>query len=274
MNATETMDHLLRGHAPISHEGWTLLDSEAKKSLIATLGARKLVDFAGPTGWQYSATNLGRTQPIPHAPVEAITARQRLVLPLAEVRADFSVSRDELLDYDRGAADIDLDNLDDAAMLMARTENIAVFHGWQAAGITGITESSPHTVIPRMADFNDYPRRVAKAVEVLLTSGVSGPYGLAVGPADYTSIIETAEHGGYPLFDHLRKILGGPIVWAPGVHGGVVLSLRGGDFLFESGEDLSVGYDHHDSESVYLYIEETFSFRVASPEAAVALASE
>jgi uncharacterized linocin/CFP29 family protein len=274
MNANETMDHLLRGHAPISHEGWALLDSEAKKSLIAALGARKLVDFAGPNGWQYSATNLGRTQPIPHAPVEAVTARQRLVLPLAEVRADFSVSRDELLDYDRGAADIDLDNLDDAAMLMARTENIAVFHGWQAAAITGITESSPHTVIPRLPDFNDYPRRVAKAVEVLLSSGVSGPYGLAVGPADYTSIIETAEHGGYPLFDHLRKILVGPIVWAPGVHGGVVLSLRGGDFLFESGEDLSVGYDHHDSESVHLYLEETFSFRVASPEAAVALASE
>ena len=48
-------------------------------------------------------------------------------------------------------------------------------------------------------------------------------------------MIETAEHGGYPLLDHLHKILDGPIVWAPGVGGAVVLSLRGGDFLFESG---------------------------------------
>ena len=51
----------------------------------------------------------------------------------------------------------------------------------------------------------------------------------------------------------------------------MVASLRGGDFLFESGQDLSVGYTGHDSDMVNLYIEESFSFRVATPEAAVAL---
>ena len=60
-------------------------------------------------------------------------------------------------------------------------------------------------------------------------------------------------------------------MWAPGVQGAVVLSLRGGDFLFESGQDLSIGYDSHDSEVVRLYLEESFSFHVATPEAAVAL---
>ena len=84
-------------------------------------------------------------------------------------------------------------------------------------------------------------------------------------------MLETTEHGGYPLLDHLRKILGGPLVWAPGVVGAVVVSLRGGDFLFESGEDLSVGYDRHDADAVHLYLEESFSFRVVTPEAAVAL---
>jgi uncharacterized linocin/CFP29 family protein len=84
-------------------------------------------------------------------------------------------------------------------------------------------------------------------------------------------VVETAEHGGYPLLDHLRKILEGPIVWAPGVKGAVVLSLRGCDFLFESGQDLSISYQSHDSEVVRLYLEESFSFRVATPEAAVAL---
>jgi uncharacterized linocin/CFP29 family protein len=51
----------------------------------------------------------------------------------------------------------------------------------------------------------------------------------------------------------------------------VALSLRGGDFLFESGQDLSIGYDSHDSDVVHLYLEESFSFHVATPEAAVAL---
>jgi uncharacterized linocin/CFP29 family protein len=55
------------------------------------------------------------------------------------------------------------------------------------------------------------------------------------------------------------------------VRGAVVLSLRGGDFRFESGQDLSLGYDHHDADNVHLYVEESFTFRVATPEAAVAL---
>jgi uncharacterized linocin/CFP29 family protein len=85
-------------------------------------------------------------------------------------------------------------------------------------------------------------------------------------------VIQTTEHGGFPLFDHLKKILaGGPIVWATGVRGAVVASLRGGDFLFESGQDLSIGYDHHDADAVYLYVEESFTFRVATPEAACEL---
>jgi uncharacterized linocin/CFP29 family protein len=61
-------------------------------------------------------------------------------------------------------------------------------------------------------------------------------------------------------------------VWAPGVKGAVVLSQRGGDFALESGQDLSIGYDSHDGEVVRLYLEESFSFHVATPEAAVPLA--
>jgi uncharacterized linocin/CFP29 family protein len=75
------------------------------------------------------------------------------------------------------------------------------------------------------------------------------------------------------LAEHLSRILEGPIVWAPGVRGAVVMSLRGGDFLFESGQDLSVGYDHHDADNVHLYLEQSFSFRVATPEAAIQLRS-
>jgi uncharacterized linocin/CFP29 family protein len=84
-------------------------------------------------------------------------------------------------------------------------------------------------------------------------------------------VVETAEHGGYPLLDHLRKILEGPIVWAPGVQGAIVVSLRGGDFMFESGQDLSIGYDSHDADAVRLYLEESFTFHVATPEAAAVL---
>ena len=90
-------------------------------------------------------------------------------------------------------------------------------------------------------------------------------------PEIYTNVVETTEHGGYPIFEHLSRILHGPIVRVPGVDGAVVLSLRGEDFRFESGQDPSVGYDSSDESYVYLYIEESVSFRVATPEAALAL---
>jgi uncharacterized linocin/CFP29 family protein len=265
------MNHLLRSLAPISDSGWELLDEEARSRLKAGLAARQLVDFTGPRGWEYSATNLGRTSPVQAVPGKGVTALQRLVLPLVELRADFTVSRVELRDHDRGALDVDLDDLVAAANRIAMSENAAVFHGWKEAAITGVVPASPHKPLPLGEDAEAYPRAVASAVEHLLHCGVSGPYGLALGRDQYTIVVETTEHGGYPLLEHLHKILQGPIVWSPGVKGGVVLSLRGGDFLFESGQDLSIGYDSHDGEVVRLYLEESFSFQIATPEAAVPL---
>jgi uncharacterized linocin/CFP29 family protein len=265
------MSHLLREHAPITEATWRAIDEEARERLTPALAARKLVDFAGPHGWRYSATNLGRIRALDGAPGEGVTAAQRLVLPAVELRARFALSRAELRDADRGADDVDYGPLDMAALRIATAENRAVFHGWEAAGITGIAEASAHDAIPLGEDCERYPRHVASAVELLLRAGIDGPYGIALGPDAYTRVLETGEHGGYPLLDHLRKITGGPLVWAPGVQGAVVLSLRGGDFLFEAGEDLSVGYESHDTEGVALYLVESFTFRAVTPEAAVAL---
>jgi uncharacterized linocin/CFP29 family protein len=266
------MNHLLRRLAPISDAGWELLDDEAAERLRGSLAARRLVDFSGPHGWRHSATDLGRVDAV-DLPAAGVGVAQRRVLPLVELRSEFSVSLAELRDNDRGAVDADLQELDLAAQRIAVAENVAVFHGWAQAGIAGVAEASPVAARPLGESAEEYPRSVARAVEALRAVGVDGPYGLALGPEEYTRVIETAEHGGYPLFDHLAKILAGPIVWAPGVRGAVVLSLRGGDFLFESGQDLAIGYSHHDGDTVHLYLEESFSFRVATPEAAAPLSS-
>ena len=265
------MNHLLRSHAPITDSAWEVIDDEARTRLRAALAARKVVDFAGPYGWEYSATNLGRTKDVPAVPVEGVSALRRKVMPLVEVRADFAIPLGQLRDHDRGRPDVDLGPLDEAAHRIAVAENIAVFHGWRDVGIVGIAEASPHPPQTLGAEPESYPRPVAAAVDLLLQAGIGGPYALALGREQYTSVVETAEHGGYPLLDHLRKILDGPVIWAPGVNGAVVVSLRGGDFRFESGQDLAVGYDHHDAESVHLYLEESFSFLAATPEAAVPL---
>jgi uncharacterized linocin/CFP29 family protein len=267
-----TGGHLLRDHAPISDSGWQLLDDEARTRLTVALGARAVVDFAGPHGWEYSATSLGRVESVAGGGRDDVEISRRIVMPVCELRADFTVARAELANHDRGAVDIDLGALREAALRIASAENLAVFHGAESAGIVGLTGASEHSPIARVANFEDYPSRVAKAVETLLRGGVGGPFALALGPSDYTAVIETAENGGLPMADHIHSILGGPLVWAPGVRGAVVASTRGGDFLFESGQDFSIGYRSHDDTIVNLYLQESFSFRVATPEAAVALA--
>jgi uncharacterized linocin/CFP29 family protein len=70
---------------------------------------------------------------------------------------------------------------------------------------------------------------------------------------------------------HVERLLDGPVIWAPGVNGAVVLSLRGGDFELTVGRDLSVGYRGHSANTVEFYIEESLSFRVLAKEAAVPL---
>jgi uncharacterized linocin/CFP29 family protein len=257
------MNHLFRELAPITERAWELIEEEARRQLVTALAARKVVDFSGPHGWTHSATNLGRVEAAPGPDVEGVEATRRRVLPLVETRARFALSRAELADADRGAEDPDLEPLSQAARRLALAENKAVFGEVAAA--------SPNQPIALSGDLRACPTQIAGAVEVLLGLGIAGPYGLALGPETYRGVIETTEHGGYPLFDHLRKITDGPLVWAPGVDGAVVLSLRGGDFLFDCGQDTAIGYERHDADVVGLYLVESFSFHVATPEAAVAL---
>ena len=267
------MNHLHRDLAPISVAGWEAIDGEATSRLPTYLAARKLVDFTGPHGWSHSATNLGRISTIA-GPSAGVAAAQRRVLPLLELRSEFMVSRVQLDDVERGATDLDLPELDEAVRQIALGENVTVFHGHAAAGLRGITESTSHEPIPLDPDVERSPDTVARAVNVLRQAGIDGPYGLAICPDIYTEIVESSEYGGHLLLDHLREILGGPLVWAPGVEVGIVLSLRGGDFEFDSGQDLSIGYLDHDADAVRLYMEESFSFRTIEPDAAVTLRRE
>jgi uncharacterized linocin/CFP29 family protein len=263
-------DHLLRELAPISDAGWAAIEDDVTPKLRTQLAARKLVDFTGPAGWDLSSVNLGRARAIAE-PMVGLTASQRVVLPLVELRADFTVSRRELEDVDRGARDVDFSALDEAASTLARAENRAVFHGYPDASIRGLVEVGTHEPIGLENDPNRYPAEIARAVDVLREAGIGGPYGLAIAPEIYTAIVESTEHGGYPLFEHLHQILEGPVVWAPGIDCGAVLSQRGDDFVFDSGQDIAIGYRNHDAEDVTLYLEESFTFRVLEPDAIVAL---
>ncbi len=267
------MNHLQRELAPISTAAWEQIDEEAGSRLRTYLAARRLVDFEGPHGWEHSSRRLGGTDPASAPPAPGVEARVRKVLPLVELRVAFTLERAALDDADRGNSAVDLGPLDAAARQIALAENVTVFHGYPAGGIGGITAESAHPLVPAEGEWSRYPGAVASAVARLRGHGVGGPYGLALGDEAWLGVSETIEREGYPLLEHLARIVGGPIVWAPGAAGGVLISQRGGDFVIDSGQDLSIGYLDHDRSDVTLYLEESFTFRVLEPDAAIALGS-
>lgn len=265
------MNHLRRDLAPISDAAWSEIDAEAKRSLSNFLGGRRIVDFVGPLGWEAGAVATGRTDPLEPALAEGVRAAGRRVQPLVELRAELKLSRAELDALDRGAPDPDLDPVIDAARRIARAEDTLIFEGHPAAGVQGLAAASAHEPVEIGDDYAEFPRLVARAVAMLQAEGVGGPYSVALGPDDYTGVIEGTEKGGYPVLEHLKLITRGSLVSAPALEGSAVVSLRGGDFELVSGHDLAVGYLDHDADSVTLYVEESVTFRNVTPAAAVAL---
>ena len=263
------MNDLLRALAPVSDAAWALIEEEAKRTLQDILAARKLVDFTGPLGWEASALNSGRARRLAE-PAAGVEARLRSVQPLVELRVPFELAREELEAVARGAQDPELDAVRQAARSAGLAEDRAVFQGYAAAGIEGVMQAAKDATLPLTDDFTAYPAVVADAVSRLRTSGVNGPYAIALGPRCYAGLTKTTV-GGYPVMEHVRRLLDGPIVWAPGVDGAVVLSQRGGDFELAVGQDFSLGYLEHSAAKVRLYLQESFTFRVLAPEAAVPL---
>lgn len=261
------MDHLLRDLAPVSTAAWTAIETEARRTLKTTLAARKLVDFRGPLGWDAAAVGTGRSQSVATPPGCEAEARLRQVLPLVELRVPFVMKRSELDAVERGAEDPDTAPVRIAARKIAIAEDRAVFHGYPAANIRGLCQSGAEAKLALGDDVAGYPTLIATALNRLRDRGVDGPYVVALSERAYTSLIE-ATQSGYPVLEHVRRLVDGPLVWAPGLDGAVVLSQRGGDFALTVGQDFSIGYASHDAEQVRLYIEESFTFQAITPEAA------
>jgi uncharacterized linocin/CFP29 family protein len=256
--------------APLLPEAFELIDAEARRVLEQRLTARKLVDFRGPYGWQFAAVNTGRLRCFSNGPVAGVSVGQRIAVPLLELRTPIVLELDDLDAVARGADDLDLLPVVQAAERIAHVEDAAVFHGYPEGGVPGIVEKSPHDALT-VPNLTAWPLAVAQAKEVLRAAGVTGPYRLAAGLREYDELAAGADDG-YPILKRIeRQIIDGPVIWAPALQGAVLLSGRGGDYELTIGQDMSIGYTYHEKHAIELFLAESFAFRVLEPRAAVAL---
>jgi uncharacterized linocin/CFP29 family protein len=263
------MNNLHRELAPVSAAAWSSIEDETRRTFSLYLAGRRVADLREPGEQVWSAMGTGHlTEAEP--PASGVTARLRTAQPVAELSVPFTLSRQAIDDVERGAQDPDWQPVKEAARIMALAEDRAIFDGYPAAGIAGIRAGSSSPALTLPADARQYPDVVSQALAALRQSGVGGPYTLLLGADSYTAVSETSDHG-YPVRDHLARVVDGPIGWAPAIEGGALLSTRGGDFEIALAQDLSIGYLSHDAQTVRLYLIEAMTFLLHTPEAAIGL---
>jgi uncharacterized linocin/CFP29 family protein len=263
------MNNLHRELAPISDAAWAQIEEEASRTLKRYLAGRRVVDVHGPAGAAVSALGTGHLRTIA-APGDGIFARQRVVKPLVELRVPFDLDRQAVDDVERGAEDSDWQPVKDAAKQIAFAEDRAIFDGYSAADIGGIRQGTSNPVMMLPDDVRKYPDVIAHALSQLRLVGVNGPYSVLLGADAYTALADASDQG-YPVLEHVKKLIKDDIIWAPAIEGAFVLSTRGGDFDLHLGQDVSIGYLSHSDSVVRLYLQETFTFLLLTSEAAVAL---
>lgn len=263
------MNNLHRHLAPISSAAWAQIEDEASRTIRRHLAGRRVVDTSEPKGLAFAGVGTGRGAVI-DAPGHGIRALRREVLPLVELRVPFTLSRAEIDAVERGSLDSDWQPVKDAARQIAFAEDHAIFEGYAAAGIPGIRNGTSNVHLKLPAQAKDYPHVIAEALNALRLAGVNGPYSVVLGAQAFVNV-SGGDDDGYPVIKHIESMIDGKIVWAPAIEGAFVVSMRGGDLALDIGQDFSIGYLSHSADTVELYFQESFVFRVLTSEATVAI---
>ncbi|BCQ28911.1 bacteriocin family protein (plasmid) [Caballeronia sp. NK8] len=265
------MNNLHRELAPISSAAWSQIEAEVARTFKRSVAGRRVVDVKEPSGAALSGIGTGHQSNIA-APKQGIGAKLYEVRQLVQLTVPFTLQRESIDSVERGSNDGDWQPAKTAASELAIAEDSAIFDGYKAAGIVGIREGSSNAPTMLPGDVVDYPDAVSQALEKLRLAGVDGPYSVLLGADAYTALAEASDQG-YPVIQHIKRIVSGDLVWAPALQGGCVLSTRGGDYELHVGQDLSIGYSSHAETAVQLYLRETLTFLMLTSEASVSIAA-
>ncbi len=264
------MNNLRRELAPVSAEAWALIDSTARETLVATLSGRKFVDVAGPFGIQHAAVALGRLTLPKKQEAGAVGYGVNQVLPLVESRVAFVLNTWELDNISRGAPDPDLDVLVNACRNSALFEEKALFEGFAPGAIQGLNGFVKGKEIPLALEMEKLIDAVSEGQTRLLKEGISGGANLVVSAPIWKYLARSAPGG--TLRAIIERQIEGQVIYSELVKDALLVSARGGDLELTIGQDLAIGYHSHTTTEVNLFLTESFTFRVVTPQALVGFA--
>ena len=261
------MNTLKKALAPVSDAAWGEITKRTKEVLGNYLTARKFAAINGPNGLEMGGVSTGRLL-IPKAQSdESVNYGIREFLPLTEVRKPFELDLWELDNLERGAKDIDLSPLEEAARQVALFEENVIYEGFQPAKIMGFDEAAKGEPVVLPPDANNFLKEVGRQILKLKSQAVQGPFTLVINEKEWLGLIKLSE--GYPIQKQLKTLLGGRVLISHFNKNAYLISERGDDYELVIGQDYTIGYDSHTTTKVKLFITGSFTFRILNPEAIV-----
>lgn len=263
------MDLLKRDLAPISSKAWEEIDNTAREALRNTLSARNFVDIDGPHGINYTSISSGRLDVPKNQKNNGVLYGTYSTQPLTETRIRFSLPMWELDNIERGTQDPDLDPLLKAAQQIAHFEEQAIFKGFKDGKVKGIQEVIKGKEIGTSLEGGALIDAVSEAQARLRREGIDPSANLAVSPVLWNFISRPTAGG--TIRSIIEKQINGKVFYSDIVEGGILAANRGGDATLTLGQDFSIGYHSHTTEEVNLFLMESFTFTIYTPEALVGL---
>lgn len=267
------MDILKRELAPIPLEAWTEIDAQATRTLKAMLSGRKFLDVTGPMGTGFPGVPEGRlSYPDKQSESEPLYGIRK-VHHIVEVRVPFELDVEEMDNVVRGAKDVDLSAMEEAARKIALFEEKVIYHGLPEANIRGLKSCAGGECLTIGSKPEGLLEGIAEGVTAFTSRSIEGPYGFIVGPKLWSRM--SAHVQGYPVKMQAESLLGGAVLLSPYLSGeseneAYMVTQRGGDLELILGQDLAIGYESHSHNKVKLYFTESFTFRVLEPAAVTA----
>lgn len=255
------MDFLKRQLAPLTEEAWHGIDERATEVLKSILTARKVVRVDGPKGLNHTVIPEGRLS-ILEEDSEKVSTGLFKVKPLVETRTGFTLDRWEMDNLTRGARDVDLGPLEEAARKAALFEENAIYNGYGKGNIQGLGQAADKT-LEFGQDGSSIMDAITDGVLTMQDNFATPPLTLVAGKKAWHQI--NHEAGTYPLYKQIRELIEGDILFSPALDGALLLPYDHEDLELNLGIDFSIGYQAHDSQSVRLFIAESFTFRVLDP---------
>jgi len=252
------MDIFKKNLAPISSEAWEEIEGRAEQVINSQLTTRQSLSVIGPRGLAYTAVPTGRLDLLDNKNGNinlGLYNNQSLV----ETRISFELSQWELDNILRGAKDIELDALEDAAKEIARFEDDVIYNGHKNAGIKGLFQVAGHEKTMSL-ESQDILENISEALIDLKNAFVEAPFNFIVSKKLYKALNKV--HGSRLLRSIIEEMIGGKVVVSEMVEGGLLLPLKHEDIEFTIGQEYTIGYESHNETDIRLYIMNSFTLRV------------